>query len=275
MHDAFTMEAFELLGIAHPEQVSRKQIRSAYAKRLKQIDPAEDPQGFQALRNALETALAFVDGEGTGPAKLDDVPSPLADPADGNKPGKETDRQAATTPAEPIISAAELGLAELQCLRLGDNTVSTITRLLNDTAFDDLEMNKQLERELVLFLDRRLVMKKGGIPSFTSDITPGLMKAMAARFDWLTDYRGIEKNAGRPELVSMAISFLIGAEQTRQQHQREAMALWDWIMGIAIFVGIPLGVAAQFLEKDSIWQLLAGGAAGVSFLVIMFVLMRR
>ncbi|WP_422377058.1 hypothetical protein [Roseibium sp.] len=275
MHDTFTMEAFELLGIAHPEEVSRKQVRSAYAKRLKQIDPAEDPQGFQALRHALETALAFVDGERTVPATPHDGPQPLVDPADGRKPRQETDRQVAPAPAEPIISAAELGLAELQCLRLGDNTVSTITRLLNDTAFDDLEMNKQLERELVLFLDRRLVMKKGGIPSFTNDITPGLMKAMAARFDWLTDYRGIEKNAGRPELVSMAISFLIGAEQTRQQHQREAMALWDWIMGIAIFVGIPLGVAAQFLEKDSIWQLLAGGAAGVSFLVIMFVLMRR
>lgn len=273
--NADIMDAFELLGIARPEEASRKQVKSAYAKRLKKIDPAEDPQGFQALRGALETALAVVEERsGHNKVPVQDRPAPTGH--DGLDGGTELPDLPDLQESPALsVSAADLSLAEIRCLRVGGNTVSTLTRILNDDTFEDLELNKQLERELVLFLDRRLVMRAGGVPAFTDDVTRGLVKAMAARFDWLSDYRGIEMNADRPEMVSMAISFLIGAEDTRQEYEREAMALWDKIIGIAVFFGIPLGVLAQFLEKDSIWQMLAGGAAGLSFLVIMFMLMRR
>lgn len=273
------VNVFEVLGIDRPAQANRKSVRAAYAKRLKEIDPATDPQAFQDLRSAFEAALDIIDRQGAGTPVITSARQVPADPSgreSKSENGPETgDGQGEMPPAPVTVTAAELSLAELQCLRPGQNGVSKITRILNEDGFEDLELNSRLERELVRFLDRSLVMHPSGVPGFTSEITPGLLKAMAFRFDWLSDYRGIEKNAARPELVSMAISFMIGAEQTRQEHERASMALWDKVIAVAVFVGIPVGVAAQFLEKDSIWQLLAGGAAGLSFLAIMFVLMRR
>ena len=37
-----------------------KSVKRAYAKRLKAIDPATDPEAFQNLRQAYETALNWV-----------------------------------------------------------------------------------------------------------------------------------------------------------------------------------------------------------------------
>jgi hypothetical protein len=48
----------QALGLQH--DADERAVRRAYAQRLKRIDPAADPQGFQALRSDYENALRWV-----------------------------------------------------------------------------------------------------------------------------------------------------------------------------------------------------------------------
>ena len=45
-----------VLGLKGP--ADRSEVRRAYARRLKQVSPEDDPKGFEQLRVAYEAALA-------------------------------------------------------------------------------------------------------------------------------------------------------------------------------------------------------------------------
>ena len=79
---------WHVLGLEAPE-ANKKTIRRAYAKRLKAIDPAKDPAGFQALREAYEVALReahYIELEDANPD-----PEPFAPPVAEADTAPETD----------------------------------------------------------------------------------------------------------------------------------------------------------------------------------------
>lgn len=64
-----TSDAWQELGIAPTRD--RRKIRRAYARRLKAVNPEDDPEGFQRLRDAYEKVMAAIEESGKRTADPD------------------------------------------------------------------------------------------------------------------------------------------------------------------------------------------------------------
>jgi hypothetical protein len=65
------MNVWQELGIAPTAEV--REIRRAYAQRLRHTHPEDDPEGFQRLRAAYESAMAAAASE-TGDERAPELP---------------------------------------------------------------------------------------------------------------------------------------------------------------------------------------------------------
>lgn len=106
------MNLWQELGIA-PTQ-DRAQIRRAYAARLKQVHPEDDPEGFQHLRSAYERALALcTHAAAAAPAGTGapDHPSPTAHTRMAPLAAPASPPQRAASPVAPLAAAAAVAPA--------------------------------------------------------------------------------------------------------------------------------------------------------------------
>lgn len=214
-----------LLALGLDQTAGVREVRRAYARRLKQIDQGLDPAGFQALRDAYETALAWAEYRereaaqdsgnaaatacGTGPEPAAVPPgSPATATVPMPPPAAVADTAPDAAPAPPDRPQEEQ-LAALVFERFGQDAAQLADqgRLGDPHAWRALLLARLGDEELdniaarTLFEERIVhVLGHGWYPG-----NEALFPAAVDVFDWAADRRRLALFGYTGDLLNQAI----------------------------------------------------------------------
>lgn len=291
---------FGILGIDDPDTATRKQVKSAYARKLKTIDQAKDAEAFQELREALEYALHLVQLRESMPDMSVEGEAPVSpekdtDSGDGVlavEPEPESGLPAdAEVPVSEILAAVQLDnelalegpvsegllgkLADIGNLPAGHTAIRKISELLDDPDFTDFEANRLLGLEIAGFLERAIEWRDDDTPRLAPEITAAFLHVLDERYHWLTDYRALEAYTHQPELLHTAMYLKINgyvAMENVAAGGPEKMAPIDSTMGIAVLISFFGGMIVRILEPGSLAQVVLGWIVTVAVVIVFAIL---
>lgn len=196
------------------------EVRRAYAKRLKTIDQAKDIAGFEALRSAYEAALQRVEhkarkaaakaasktvAEPAEPSDLGavevapDLAPSLPDRASATEDPRAGSAQPDDLPGPPPIQSPEdrlrirLGLLSEKNILLSPN--AQVQAILDEPEFQSPELDQMLRQGLAEYIRSQLLWNHLNEPYLRHPgVTADLLKALDARFGWLSDYSAFRRD---------------------------------------------------------------------------------
>lgn len=115
------MDIWNCLGI--PPTQDAREIRRAYAEKVKTVHPEEDPDGFQLLRVAYEQALFLAKNPGKAPPESQ-VPLSPAESAEAPPPAEEPEEM--ETPAYDFEQLLESGLQKYSAALLQRSAMAVL-----------------------------------------------------------------------------------------------------------------------------------------------------
>lgn len=202
------------------------EVRRAYAKKLKTIDQAADIAGFEALRNAYENALARVEHKARkaatlvemAPRKPETVPVPDIAPEPAPPPPPVGDSPETALPVAALLSREECLAARLRGLAEGNILVSVTERarqILEDPDFRSPDLEPQLRDGFAQYIRSQLLFNHLNEPYLRHPgVTADLLKALDARFGWLSDYNAFRRDFHSDSHLLEAMVDAVGVDRT-------------------------------------------------------------
>lgn len=225
-----TYAFLELLGLG--EDARERDIRSAYAWRLKRIDQARDPEAFQQLRSAYETALDWAawklnqeqSQDTQQEAESTDIP-----------PAVGTDTSPSDAAAAPAAPDDPHALAQAVFARLSDDMEALSATPPDDDAplWKDA-LRRRLDDAELFNIDARITFEAIVAAVLAHGWRPGhdsLFVAAQDVFEWGRDRRRLIPFGQSGAILDAAISeqhLIVALTPTEQQAiRRAAQALRD------------------------------------------------
>lgn len=297
---------FSVLGIDEPDTVTRKQVKSAYARKLKSIDQASDAEAFQELRGALELALHLVElreraSESEAETGRSDGALAGSEPGHGQREDAGVDTQStnlsdesglppdAQVPAGQLEAAIALDrdlalengipvemrdrIAEIETLGPSHTAIRKISEMLDDPDFAEFEANRLLGLVIANFLERGIEWRDDDTPRFAPDVTKVFLQKLDERYHWLADYRALEDFTYQPEILHAAIFLTVnGYPAVGQEVGIDKMAPIDGTLGIAVLISFFGGILGRVLDPGTLPEVVLGWIVTVAVVIVFAIL---
>ena len=184
-----------VIDLGLPHDASERDIRRAYAQRLKQIDPATQADVFQALRQVYEESLARARREQalTPEEPRASLPPPTT-PA--SLPLKDLRSETKQLPVDDVKEVLEEFLGKVRLsLRSEDEVAQALASALDDSRLVRVDAVQRFENGVVLAL------VQGWQPGHEFLLSPA-----ATRFEWSADIGRLRRLGGVGSVLSAALT---------------------------------------------------------------------
>ena len=243
-----------LASLGLERDASERDIRRAYASRLKQLDLGEDPAGFEALRAAYETALFHVR---SGQAE-DNWPEPVTEDADEDT----WDAQIFIPSDEPVAFSRMRDLVQAH-----DYSVGAWRDLLNDPTLDPPEVSGRFEEALVDALSEG-ELRIEPILSAGED----WQQLIENRYAWIADGLGFvdrfpHRRDLRHALVDMRRPASMPTEVVEAPSDGARFAR-TWL-AVVVLLGLLKGMLTAAVDGDLVLRIAMGTMVALTILVFI------